>query len=64
MSDAAADEGAVNPPQSTTRALVCEECGTVWRRGWERWRLKVIFEESPPLCVLYCPACHAYEFER
>jgi hypothetical protein len=54
----------VKPPQSTTTVLACIECGALWQLDSERWRLKVLFEESPPLCALYCPACRAQEFER
>ena len=45
-------------------ALTCEECHAVWTRPAERWHLKVLFDESPPLRALYCPACHEREFEK
>jgi hypothetical protein len=41
----------------------CLECGRPWLIETERWRLKVLDAERPE-SALYCPACHAREFER
>jgi hypothetical protein len=43
------------PPQ-------CIECSRPWLLEAERWRLKVL-EDDEPETVLYCPDCHAREFE-
>ena len=64
-----ADMARVNPTDIVrapvhVAALTCEECHAAWTRPAERWRLKVLFDESPPLRALYCPSCHAREFEE
>jgi hypothetical protein len=41
----------------------CLECGRRWLLETEHWRLKVLDAEKPE-SALYCPACHAREFER
>jgi hypothetical protein len=43
------------PPQ-------CVECLRPWLLDTERWRLKVL-DDPEPETVLYCPECHAREFE-
>jgi hypothetical protein len=51
------------PVLAKTTLLHCVECGSEWTSDEERWRLKVIFEEQPPVTAIYCPRCHAAEFE-
>jgi hypothetical protein len=41
--------------------IVCIECRRPWLVGSERWRLKVLEEESPET-VPYCPECAEREF--
>ena len=46
-----------------TTQLCCVECASRWTDESERWRMKVLFDEQPPLAVVYCPVCHQREFE-
>ena len=45
-----------------TTPLTCVECEREWEMDSERWRLKVLFDEQPAVTAVYCPDCHAREF--
>jgi hypothetical protein len=46
-----------------TTPLTCVECEREWETDRERWRLKVLFDEQPTVTAVYCPDCHAREFD-
>jgi hypothetical protein len=45
-----------------TSGIACVECERAWDAPTERWHMKVLFVEKPPVMVAYCPDCHAREF--
>lgn len=45
-----------------TTPICCIECRRLWLVGSERWRIKLLVEDSASEAVPYCPDCHAREF--
>jgi len=42
--------------------ICCIECRRAWVDGGERWRIKLLVEDSESEAVPYCPDCHDREF--